>query len=71
MTRFKSDNLKPNTEAADVTRLESAIKNVKGVTTVNARAREGRIDVDHGSDVKKQDIKDAAKGVGFPLRESA
>jgi copper chaperone CopZ len=71
MTKFKSDSLKPNTDAADVTKLESAIKKVKGVKMVSTRVGEGRIDVDHGNDVKTQDIKDAAKRAGFPLREGA
>jgi copper chaperone CopZ len=70
MTRFKSDSLRPNAAPTEITKLENAIKKVKGVELVKTRVGEGRIDVDHDNEVKTQDIKDAAKRAGFPCAKA-
>lgn len=69
MTNYKCTNLKQETKAGEIKKLEDALKKVKGVNKVIAHAKEGSVDIDFTPETPINALKDAARSAGFPLQQ--
>jgi hypothetical protein len=68
---YKSTKLNKNTQPAELKKLEAAVRKVKGVQNVIARAGEGCIEVEGSDDLQSAQVLSAAKSAGFPLQATA
>ncbi len=69
VTGFKITNMSKDTKAADVKKLESELKKVKGVVSVAVMKKKGEVKVKHGAEATADAIKEVIAKAGFTIEE--